>query len=464
MKQKFLLLICFMVTLSINAQDIIVKWSGERQNAKLLEVNETEVKYKKTTNLEGPTYSMSVSEIEKIIYQNGEEDVFKIYSTNHLIGYKNYDLITKFQSGVACVYKDNKTGFINSKGEEIIPCIYDNNCFFCDLSDDLIVLRKDLKYGFADKTGKIVIPVIYDYATKFSEGLACVEKNGKWGYIDKSGKTILPFIYYFANDFSEGLAYVAKGDENDWDAYFIDKSGNRAVTIPVVHYPLGGGVSSDFNNGLAAFTTPYIDETVYYFIDKTGKRVITVDGFITTEFSNGLAQISNENGHAYIDTKGNIVIQSPTGFSMGEFVEGFAQIYAEETRYVSRLAPAKTGFIDITGKVVIPVIYYDAENFSEGLSAVKMEKERYVYECGFIDTTGKKVIPLIYENAKSFSEGLAPVCKNKKWGFINKEGKIVIPFIYDEADCFSDGLAPIRIDGYRFWIDKEGKCAINCPN
>jgi translation initiation factor 6 (eIF-6) len=41
------------------------------------------------------------------------------------------------------------------------------------------------KYGFIDTKGNLVIPPVYDDAWHFSEGLARVEINGKWGYIDK---------------------------------------------------------------------------------------------------------------------------------------------------------------------------------------------------------------------------------------------------------------------------------------
>jgi hypothetical protein len=38
--------------------------------------------------------------------------------------------------------------------------------------------------------------------------------------------------------------------------------------------------------------------------------------------------------------------------------------------------------------------------------------------CGFIDTTGKEVVPCIFEGARDFSEGLAAVLVDGKWGYI----------------------------------------------
>ena len=84
---------------------------------------------------------------------------------------------------------------------------------------------------------------------------------------------------------------------------------------------------------------------------------------------------------------------------------------------------------------------------------------------GFIDKTGKKVIPLQYERAGYLSEGLAPVRFNDKWGFIDKTGKEVIPFRYDYALDFSaEGIAHVKFEGMWFYINKKGECVTNCHN
>ena len=115
------------------------------------------------------------------------------------------------------------------------------------------------------------------------------------------------------------------------------------------------------------------------------------------------------------------------------------------------------GFVDkSTGKVVIPHKYLDAEDFSEGLAAVRpSSKSRW----GYIDKTGAIVIPYKYSYAEDFSEGLAAVCaySNSRWGFIDKTGAIVIPYKYLGAKDFSEGLAAVRskTDKWGF-IDKTG--------
>lgn len=60
-----------------DAYDVIFKTDGTSIRSKVLEMSKTEVKYKKYSNLSGPTYTLPVAEIESILYENGERDVFR---------------------------------------------------------------------------------------------------------------------------------------------------------------------------------------------------------------------------------------------------------------------------------------------------------------------------------------------------------------------------------------------------
>jgi hypothetical protein len=64
--------------------------------------------------------------------------------------------------------------------------------------------------------------------------------------------------------------------------------------------------------------------------------------------------------------------------------------------------------------------YDNVMNFDEGLAAVKLNSK-----WGFIDKTGREVIPRKYDEAHDFSEGLAAVKQNSKWGFIDNTGKFL---------------------------------------
>jgi hypothetical protein len=58
------------------AQDIIVTKDSKRIEAKILEVNINDIKYKNFNNQNGPTYTILKSEIASIIYENGTVEAF----------------------------------------------------------------------------------------------------------------------------------------------------------------------------------------------------------------------------------------------------------------------------------------------------------------------------------------------------------------------------------------------------
>ena len=76
--RKLLLVFAFILCcgITVSAQDLITKKDGTDIQAKILEVTSTEVKYKKYSNLEGPTFTLLKSDILIVRYENGENEVF----------------------------------------------------------------------------------------------------------------------------------------------------------------------------------------------------------------------------------------------------------------------------------------------------------------------------------------------------------------------------------------------------
>ena len=49
-------------------------------------------------------------------------------------------------------------------------------------------VEKNKKVGYVDVKGNVVVPLIYDEGFPFSDGLAAVRMGSKWGYVDMQGK------------------------------------------------------------------------------------------------------------------------------------------------------------------------------------------------------------------------------------------------------------------------------------
>lgn len=61
-----------------NDFDVIFKKDGTEIEAKIINVSKNEISYKKISNLDGPSYILSVNEVFMIKYKNGEKDIFDI--------------------------------------------------------------------------------------------------------------------------------------------------------------------------------------------------------------------------------------------------------------------------------------------------------------------------------------------------------------------------------------------------
>ena len=175
-------------------------------------------------------------------------------------------------------------------------------------------------------------------------------------------------------------------------------------------------------------------------------------------FDDGMMGVRRNKGayqYGFVDQTGKLVIPLQ---------------YSETQRFTEGLAPVSRardsgwdlwGYIDRDGKQVIPCIYQLADNFSEGLAAVEILSEDDGYKYGYIDKTGKVVIPFEYDFGRSFIDGYAAVQKNGKWGFIDKSGEIVIPFEYGLTGLgFSNGLAEVYKNGKQGLINEKNEFVI----
>ena len=99
-------------------------------------------------------------------------------------------------------------------------------------------------------------------------------------------------------------------------------------------------------------------------------------------------------------------------------------------------------------------INISSDEINRGGSLIRIFTENKV---GFIDKTGKLVIPPKFANAYDFSEGLAPARLDSKYGFINGKGDFVIQPKYDFAQGFRNGAAAVNIDSIAGLLYKDGR-------
>jgi hypothetical protein len=310
-------------------------------------------------------------------------------------------------------------------------------------------VQKDGKVGFIDNTGKVVIPITLPVDTKnFSEGLAPVKTApGVWEYIDETGnpKIKLGFGYADAFEFSEGLAVVQNAEGA---CGYIDKQGHVVIKP---QYQM----AFDFSGGYASVTKAGQKPM---FIDKNGN--VAFPEYVPTllSFSDGLAFVSMKSdtgsppSGGYIDQSGKLVIPCEYIFSANPCTEGVVMVVKDGVRMG----------LNTNGEVVIKGDFQQLEPFSDGLAQAKIKNM-----WGYIDHQGKTVIEPKYENCAKLSEEFAGVKLNGKWGFIDKTGKMVIEpsFVLTPAwersrfkiPQFHGSLALMPEGTKTGYIDKTGK-------
>jgi hypothetical protein len=95
------------------------------------------------------------------------------------------------------------------------------------------------------------------------------------------------------------------------------------------------------------------------------------------------------------------------------------------------------------------------EDFS--LLNVNMLPVKYNNQFTFVTEEGKQLIPNLYDDVDEFSEGVCAVSRNGKYGYIRKSGKVEINFLFDEAEPFENGFALVKSGGKETIINREGE-------
>ncbi len=122
----------------------------------------------------------------------------------------------------------------------------------------------------------------------------------------------------------------------------------------------------------------------------------------------------------------------------------------------------RCGFIDRTGKVVIPPKYSVNRCMWRVLRSDELTEVYDEMRTGFTDGTGRLAIPLSLSWIERFSEGRAVLrdYASRKYGFVDRKGRVIIAPRFDQASAFSEGLAAVQIGRRHGYIDRSGRVVI----
>jgi hypothetical protein len=178
-----------------------------------------------------------------------------------------------FSEGLAPVKTNGTWGFIDCRGELVIPSRFDEVNYYDPndpkgirkgnpgLAEGLAAVALEGKWGFTDRQGRVIISPRFDGAYQFSEGLARVKIDKKWGFVDHTGAMVIPPQFKGGVErFSEGLAAVwipQEGSYHKGNIGFIDRQGDLVIPARFDLRQFEEGATDDFSRffqGLARVT------------------------------------------------------------------------------------------------------------------------------------------------------------------------------------------------------------------
>jgi hypothetical protein len=290
---------------------------------------------------------------------------------------------------------------------------------YLKVSEPKINVQKNGKWGFVDTKGNEVIPFVFDAASSFRDGIAKVEKNNETGYIDSTGKFYLLDDYDRINILSAGLIEIEKYNLSGLYST-VDQKKLFEPRYQKMKY-LG-------NDRLLVYD-PVASK--YVFLNKKGERVFMPDKyyyFITSSEADSIyifSTLKAKNKYGIMNAKGDILVKPKLSFDMlYEFRKCGDELLAVFS-IKNKDNISMWGAINTKGEIVIPAKYNRLSIRTEGGFYVTINGKK-----GIMDRSEKIILPVIYNSVENYIGGIIKVSITKnqtdKKGYISLgSGKVI---------------------------------------
>jgi len=197
----------------------------------------------------------------------------------------------KISGGLIPVKRSNQVGYVNFKGREVVPAVYD-----------------------------ILTDGVNGWARPVADGLIVVKKNGSYGVINTSNKVVVSFSKDITSmgDYRSGRVQVTRAGQG---GQALDKKGNVIKSAPA---PQSANTNTNrpANNSGAnsaasspkpptnSFTTlyPHQQDGRWGFVDDQDVTMITYSFDEVMPFAEGLAGVRIANNWGFVNLGGELVI------------------------------------------------------------------------------------------------------------------------------------------------------------
>lgn len=366
--------------------------------------------------------------IAKVNWSKNEGVIFVDTGGKRIIDNKNFRSAGKFSEGL-CDVVDKESGllgFIDIKGNLVIPCQFQAPNSY-DRLRGLTVRSRGVFHNEYARVGSSEANLLIDRkGNPVLEGFTALDWDGKVaivckddirkpGLVAMDGKEIVPLGTYSAMEFiGEGMIRVygnngGKGIIDAKGAVLIDndqKSKNTNTPYSKV---------GEFVDGYVVVQTTNGD---WMSMDKKGNVIVTLPKYNGNSLTFGGQMPKFSDGHiiydnaVYYSSLSMVALFPPKGTNINSyaFVDGMASVYE------GSLSEPKIGFANTDGKLVVPCLYSEKTDFSDGLAFVRDDTGWHI-----IDKTGTVTGSLQFEPEPRNNE-LGKFCAERAL----IQGKIVI--------------------------------------
>lgn len=177
-------------------------------------------------------FNIRPAEIEYVQFYEGDK-LGMIAIPGKVIIPPIYDMVSPLSDGLFQVTDGKLNAYFDTKGTILLPfeSRYDS---YGNFTEGVARVRVDDKWGFIDKKGKEVITPQFYFVEEFSNGLAIVRNDDdKHGAINLHGELVVDFLFKTLLSFENG--YAKFGDLKTWG--LINKKGE--IVVPQEYYHVG---------------------------------------------------------------------------------------------------------------------------------------------------------------------------------------------------------------------------------
>lgn len=373
--------------------------------------------------------------------------------------------VTQAQDLKVVVNKKGKIGFVDSMGNEVVKCTFDNVLPF---NNGVAIVSKSEKFGMLDANGTLILPVKYSQISLWSEGIYLIKSGKKMGLCDLKGNILLPVKYSHISKLNcYGKAWVSLGGKatnSEHGTYIsgakygvVDAEGNMLI-VPTYK----GLYEFSFNaKGVFPLCEGMRLEYTYHYIKDTLVTDCSYMGFSKNALSIYKSGLLDANGNVLLEAKEYDVIMKPSGGMLRYYItkkkNTICGYYNIDTKEDIVVADFKTAYEDMN--------YWSHGDFNGDIAPVNgttfsfVDKKGKVLRTGYLevehsqntslwaaktsagtwdvfDEMNNNLVNLSKYTSIGFptnktDKELYNVIKNGMHGCVNRNGDVVIPFEYE---------------------------------